>query len=85
MYPTPCLQITKLREQFEANQYHAPARSGIFRGVAIHVNGYTNPTHAVGATCKHAEAGTYCSRQGIVTMQPGLEVHTYAHTLALQV
>ena len=36
---------TKLQEQFEAQQLQQPAQSELFKGVAIHVNGLTVPTH----------------------------------------
>jgi DNA repair protein REV1 len=35
----------KLREQFDAQALHQQQLSGIFSGVAIHVNGYTVPSH----------------------------------------
>ncbi|GIL73675.1 hypothetical protein Vretimale_5440, partial [Volvox reticuliferus] len=41
------LKVVKLREQFDAQQLqNASAKSDIFRGVAIHVNGFTRPSHA---------------------------------------
>lgn len=40
------LKNTKLREQFETHSFQTAPRSTLFQGVAIHVNGYTQPTHA---------------------------------------
>eukprot|EP00198_Chlamydomonas_reinhardtii_P004670 XP_001694006.1 deoxycytidyl transferase [Chlamydomonas reinhardtii] len=42
------LKVQKLREQYDAQQlqHAAAAKSDIFRGVSIHVNGLTNPSHA---------------------------------------
>lgn len=37
------LKNSKLHEQFEANSLVTEQRSGIFRGVAIYVNGHTEP------------------------------------------
>jgi DNA repair protein REV1 len=39
-------KIRKLEEQHRSNQAQQPAASAVFRGVAIHVNGLTNPSHA---------------------------------------
>ncbi|KAL6765308.1 hypothetical protein V8C86DRAFT_2430773 [Haematococcus lacustris] len=38
------LKNSKLREQFESNSFQAAPHSNIFQGVAIHVNGYTQPS-----------------------------------------
>ncbi|KXZ53208.1 hypothetical protein GPECTOR_7g1101 [Gonium pectorale] len=41
------LKVIKLREQFDAAQLQNPdAKSDIFRGISIYVNGLTRPTHA---------------------------------------
>lgn len=45
------LKNAKLREQFEANQYQSMAKSNIFAGVGIYVNGYTQPSHAGTFSC----------------------------------
>lgn len=42
------LKNLKLREQYESDSFQAAAKSDIFRGVAIFVNGYTNPSAQVG-------------------------------------
>lgn len=39
-------KMLKLDEQFEAKAHES--RSSIFKGVAVHVNGYTVPSHQVG-------------------------------------
>jgi hypothetical protein len=52
----------KLREQFEAQAMGLQPRSEVFRGVTIHVNGYT--VHALPATELGACGGgtaLYCS------------------------
>ena len=36
---------SKLQEQFEAQQLQQPAQSELFKGVSIHVNGLTVPSH----------------------------------------
>lgn len=40
-------KIRKLEEQHRSNQAVQPALSAVFRGVSIHVNGLTMPSHAV--------------------------------------
>jgi hypothetical protein len=58
---TSCLSQDPLHlplpAQYEAQQLQntSVAKSDIFQGVAIHVNGYTRPSHAVGAPA--ADAG----------------------------
>lgn len=36
---------TKLQEQFEAQQWQQQAQSDLFKGISIHVNGLTVPSH----------------------------------------
>jgi DNA repair protein REV1 len=40
-------KVRKLEEQHRSNQALQPALSATFRGVSIHVNGLTDPSHAV--------------------------------------
>lgn len=40
-------KVRKLEEQHRSNQALQPALSSIFAGVSIHVNGLTDPSHAV--------------------------------------
>lgn len=45
----------KLREQFEVQALHTGQQSDLFKGVAIHVNGRTVPSHQVSQTAQHAQ------------------------------
>lgn len=58
----------RLQEQFEAQQLQQEQLSHVFAGVSIHVNGYTVPSHQVGAIPAARRRRACCACCGVLCM-----------------